>query len=77
MKDLKGKVAIVTGAGGSGIGHNLAVELAKLGAKVAFCDIANRGVDFRGAGQRPFFSCLENQKGADLKRLYFYHKNLI
>ena len=41
MKDLKGKVAIVTGAGGSGIGHNLAVELAKLGAKVAFCDIAN------------------------------------
>jgi hypothetical protein len=21
----------------------------------------------RGAGQRPFFSCLENQKGADLK----------
>lgn len=41
MKNYKDKVAIVTGGGGSGIGHNLVLELAKQGAKVAFCDIAN------------------------------------
>lgn len=41
MKNYKDKVAIVTGGGGDGIGHNLALELAKQGAKVAFCDIAN------------------------------------
>jgi NAD(P)-dependent dehydrogenase (short-subunit alcohol dehydrogenase family) len=41
VKNYKDKVAIVTGGGGSGIGHNLVLELAKQGAKVAFCDIAN------------------------------------
>ena len=39
MKNLKGKVAIVTGAGGIGIGNALANELASRGAIVAFCDI--------------------------------------
>ena len=40
MKTFKDKVAIVTGGGGDGIGHNLVIELAFQGARVAFCDIA-------------------------------------
>ena len=40
MKDFKNKVAIVTGGGGDGIGHHLVMELARQGARVAFCDIA-------------------------------------
>lgn len=40
MKTFKDKVAIVTGGGGDGIGHHLVLELARRGAKVAFCDIA-------------------------------------
>lgn len=42
MKTFNNKVAIVTGGGGDGIGHHLVMELARRGAKVAFCDIANR-----------------------------------
>jgi NAD(P)-dependent dehydrogenase (short-subunit alcohol dehydrogenase family) len=40
MKTFKDKVAIITGGGGDGIGHHLVMELARLGAKIAFCDIA-------------------------------------
>ncbi len=39
MKSFKNKVAIVTGGGGDGIGHHLVMELARQGARVAFCDI--------------------------------------
>jgi NAD(P)-dependent dehydrogenase (short-subunit alcohol dehydrogenase family) len=42
MKKFNNKVATVTGGGGDGIGDHLVMELARRGAKVAFCDIANR-----------------------------------
>lgn len=42
MKTFAGKVAVVTGAGGTGIGNALAIELAREGAKIALCDIAGR-----------------------------------
>lgn len=38
MKNLNGKIAVVTGAG-SGIGRSLAQQLAMAGAKLALCDI--------------------------------------
>jgi NAD(P)-dependent dehydrogenase (short-subunit alcohol dehydrogenase family) len=41
VKSFSNKVAIVTGGGGTGIGHNLVMALAEQGAKVAFCDVAN------------------------------------
>ena len=40
-KNFANKVAVVTGAGGEGIGHELVLALAKQGANVAFCDIKN------------------------------------
>jgi NAD(P)-dependent dehydrogenase (short-subunit alcohol dehydrogenase family) len=43
MKDFKGKVAAITGAG-SGMGQALAVELAKLGCNVAISDVNEKGL---------------------------------
>jgi butyryl-CoA dehydrogenase len=44
MKELHGKVAVITGAG-SNIGQTLSVELAKLGVKLALVDINPDGLD--------------------------------
>ncbi|MGL4304918.1 MAG: SDR family NAD(P)-dependent oxidoreductase [Mycobacteriaceae bacterium] len=43
MKDFHGKVAVITGAG-SGMGRELAIQLAKAGAKVAISDIDTVGL---------------------------------
>jgi NAD(P)-dependent dehydrogenase (short-subunit alcohol dehydrogenase family) len=43
MRDLKGKVAVVTGAG-SGIGRGLAINLAKEGCSLALADLDETGL---------------------------------
>ncbi len=43
MSRVRGKVAVVTGAG-SGIGRQLALELAKRGARLALSDVDERGL---------------------------------
>jgi len=43
MKNFKGRVAAITGAG-SGIGRALAVELARRGARLAICDVDTHGL---------------------------------
>lgn len=42
---LKGKVAVVTGAGGLGIGQGCALAFAREGADVVGCDVDERGAD--------------------------------
>ena len=43
MKDLKGKIVVITGAG-SGIGRALAIQMAQHGAKLALCDIQQKAL---------------------------------
>lgn len=45
VRELEGKVAIVTGAAGAGIGAVTAMELAKQGAKVIAAGLAGTGVE--------------------------------
>ena len=51
MKNLAGKVALVTGAG-SGIGLGIATALAQAGVKVMLCDIEQEALDRALAGLR-------------------------
>jgi NAD(P)-dependent dehydrogenase (short-subunit alcohol dehydrogenase family) len=44
MRDIKGAVAVVTGAA-SGIGRALAIDLAKLGTKLALADVNSAGLE--------------------------------
>ena len=43
MKDLAGRLAVVTG-GGSGMGRELVRQLVAEGCSVAFCDVSDRGM---------------------------------
>ena len=44
MKELKGKTAVVTGAG-SGLGRAMALAFAREGMELALCDVDERGLD--------------------------------
>jgi len=44
MKDFKGKIAVITGAG-SGLGQQFAVQLSKAGALLALIDVDQAGLD--------------------------------
>ncbi len=52
MRDLKGRVAVVTGAG-SGIGREIAIACAREGASVVLADIDDKGVHATAAAIEP------------------------
>ena len=45
MKDFSGKFAVITG-GGTGMGRELAIQLAAEGCNVAMCDISTSAMAF-------------------------------
>ena len=73
MDRLNGKSCIVTGAG-QGIGKATAVLFAREGAKVAFCDLSEKGgeetlKEIRGNGGEAEFVKADVSKEEDVDRL--------
>lgn len=73
MKDLKGKIAVVTGAA-SGIGLGLAEEFAAEGMKVVLSDIEEKGVNeaadkIAETGAETLAVAADVSKGEDVKNL--------
>lgn len=70
MKDLDGRVAVITGAG-RGLGRCYALELAAQGAKVVVADL---GVDWQGSGpnEDPAEAVVDEIRGAGGDAVAFY-----
>lgn len=66
--DLTGKVAIVTGATGRGIGLAIAQGLKEFGAKVVITDVFNRGI--KEAQDFDFIQC-DNRKPDDIVNMVY------
>src|SRR4051794_14855944 len=72
---LKGKIGLVTG-GARGIGRAIAIELARNGAHVAFCDIcdddaaASTAAAIEETGQRALFVRADVGDRASVERLF-------
>lgn len=72
MSSVAGKVTVVTGAG-SGIGRQLAIGLAKRGAKLAVSDVDEKGLAetadiLKSAGAQPHSATLDVSDRAAVKR---------
>src|SRR4249920_2143918 len=70
MKDLKGKVAAITGAG-SGLGRAMALAFAREGMKIALADVDQKGLDETVAllGDASLFSMkVDVSKEADVEQ---------
>ena len=44
MKDFSGRIAVVTGGGGSGMGRELVRQLVAEGCAIAMCDVSSRSM---------------------------------